>query len=215
MIEYYGKKIPIRLRELIKPEHTALIVVDVQNILIKNGQVICPKMISKLKPLIEKARQLGVLIIYVQDILLPNRISDSAPWIRHYMIARNTNNPEKINYSMLDGSWEQETIDDIKPLPSEIIIKKFRSSAFIGTSLDMILRNNKIKTSIITGTVTHGCVESTCRSASNEYFVVVPEDCVWAKNEELHNACLKIMKNRYDVVKSEKITEVWINNKQD
>lgn len=209
MIEYYGKEIPITLEKLVKPEYTALIIVDVQNILLKKGKLACPDMVNKLKSLIEKGRQVGILLIYIEDILLPRRMSDSAPWIRHYMIGRHTDDPTILRESVLDGSWEQQTINDIKPLHDDVIIKKYRSSAFVGTSLDLILRNNRIKTTIITGTVTHGCVESTCRSASNEYFVVIPEDCIWARNVELHDACLKIMKSRYDVVRSEDIKLVW------
>ena len=211
MIEYYGKEIPITLEELVKPKHTALIIVDVQNILFKRGKLLCQDMVNNLKTLIEKAREVGVMLIYIEDILLTRRRSDSAPWIRHYMIGRHTDNPTILGESVLDGSWEQQTIYEIKPLSEDIIIKKFRSSAFVGTSLDLILRNNKIKTTIITGTVTHGCVESTCRSASNEYFVVIPEDCIWANNQELHEACLKIMKSRYDVVRSEDIKFIWNN----
>ena len=52
-------------------------------------------------------------------------------------------------------------------------------------------------------------MESTARDASNQYFVVIPEDCVWAGNRELPEANLVIMKHRYDVVKSEDITRIW------
>lgn len=210
MIEHFGKRIPTTLEELVRPEDTAVIVVDVQNdFCTKEGKLTCPEMVTKLRSLIEAARRAKVLVIYIEDTLLPRRMSDSAPWIRHYMIGMQTNDPRRVKESVLDGSWGQQVVDDIKPLPEDIIIKKFRSSSFLGTPLDLILRSNHIKTTVVTGVVTHGCVESTARDASNEYFVVVPEDCVWAGKPELHNACLTIMRNRYDVVKSEDILATW------
>jgi nicotinamidase-related amidase len=210
MVEYFGKEIPTKLEELVGSYHTALIVVDVQNdFCIREEELACPEMVKKLKALIESARQAGVMVVYIQDTLLSDRRSDSAPWIRHYMIALKTDDPTAVKEIALDGSWGHEIVDDIKPLSREIIIKKYRSSAFIGTPLDLMLRSNLIKTVIITGVVTDGCVESTARSASNEYFVVIPEDCIWSGNERLHNACLTIMKNRYDVVMSGDIMQIW------
>jgi nicotinamidase-related amidase len=210
MVEWFGKEIPTKLGELVKPYHTALIVVDVQNdFCMREGKLDCPDMVRQLKALIESARRAGVMVVYIQDTLLSDRRSDSAAWIRHYMIALKTEDPTLVKEIAVDGTWGHEIVDDIKPLPGDIIIKKYRSSAFYGTPLDMMLRSNMIKTAIITGVVTDGCVESTARSASNEYFVVIPEDCIWSGNKILHNACLTVMKNRYDVVMSEDIVQVW------
>ena len=210
MVEYYGREIPTTLSELVDPKHTALILVDIQNdFCIKNGKLTCPELVMNNKNLIEEARKVGVMIIFIQDTLLPERLSDSAAWIRHYMVGLKTNDPNQVKESALDGTWGHEIVEDIKPQKGDLIIKKFRSSSFEGTPLDLLLRSNSVRTTIITGVVTHGCVESTARSASNEYFVVIPEDCVWAGNLELHNACLTIMKSRYDVTTSKDIIEAW------
>lgn len=55
MIKYYNKEILRTLQELVKPEHTALVVIDVQNdFIMKNGKLACPKMIEQLKTLIDR-----------------------------------------------------------------------------------------------------------------------------------------------------------------
>ncbi|MGA3297923.1 MAG: isochorismatase family cysteine hydrolase [Candidatus Bathyarchaeia archaeon] len=206
----FGKEIPTSLEDLVDPRKTALVIIDVQNDYAKeNGRLLFPEMVASLKRVIDEARRIGVLVIYVQDTLLPGRFSDSPAWVRHYMIPARTDDPETIGTDALDGSKGHQVIDEIKPLSNELIIKKYRSSAFVGTSLDLLLRSNGIRNFIATGLVTQGCVESTCRDASNEYFVVVLQDCVESNRKELHEANLKVMECRYDVVTSRQVLDVW------
>lgn len=208
----YGKEIPASTAELVDPEHSALLIIDVQNDYAKrNGRVLFPQLVKNLARVIEAARRTGLLILYVQDTLLRERLSDSPAWIRHYMLGESKKDPAEISADGLDGTIGQQIIDEIIPQQNEIIIKKFRSSAFVGTGLDLILRSNDIRSIIVTGLFTEGCVESTCRDASNEYFVVLAEDCVDSDSRELHDACMKIMKNRYDVLPSEEILTAWTN----
>ena len=206
----YGKEIPSSIAELLDPKHTALLIIDVQNDYEKrNGRLLFPKLVGNLKKLLKVARESGLLIVYIQDTLLRERLSDSPAWVRHTMLGQSKKDPGEIRANALDGTHGQRFIDEIHPEPEEIIIRKFRSSAFVGTSLDLILRSNSIRTVVVTGISTEACVESTCRDASNEYVVVVAEDCVDSDRKELHQACMKIMKRRYDVVKSTRILAAW------
>jgi nicotinamidase-related amidase len=206
----FGKEIPTSLEDLVDPKTSALVVIDVQNDYAKNdGQLRFPAMVQNLKRVIDEARRVGVLVIYIQDTLLPDRFSDSPAWIRHYMIARKSNDPDTICVEALEGSVGHQIIDEIRPLPHEVIVKKYRSSAFVGTGLDLLLRSNGIRNFIAAGLVTYGCVESTCRDASNEYFVVVLRDCVEAARRDLHEATLIIMESRYDLVTSRQVLDVW------
>src|SRR5260221_14065739 len=76
--------------------------------------------------------------------------------------------------------------------------------------LDMLLRSNNIKTVIMTGCTTEGCVESTARDALfNDYYVVLPEDCVASDDLRQHEASLFLMRHRFDVVSSEDILAIW------
>lgn len=206
----YGKEIPTSLEDLVDPKRSALVVIDVQNDYAKeNGKHLFPEMVANLKKTIDEARRVGTLVVYIQDTLLPGRFSDSPAWVRHYMIPERTSDPESIGTEALDGSVGHQVIEEIKPRPNEIIIKKYRSSAFVGTGLDLLLRSNGIRNFIATGLVTQGCVESTCRDASNDHFVVVLRDCVQSSKKDLHEANLKIMESRYDVVTSQQVLDVW------
>jgi nicotinamidase-related amidase len=210
MIEYYNKKILRTLEELVNPETTALVVVDVQNdFVMKDGELACPEMVSKLKNLIENARDVGMLVIYLQDTLLPRRGSDSAPYFEKYMKYIGTDNPEDVPDEAVYGTWGWEIIDEIEPLFEEARIVKYRSDGFVGTGLDLVLRANYIKTIIATGVVTGGCVSSTVRSAGNDYFVVVAEDCCWDTSEQRHEDSIQQFRKRYNVYLSEEIIKTW------
>ncbi len=133
----FGKEIPTSLEDLVNPRKSALVIIDVQNDYAKeNDRLLFPEMVASLKRVIDEARRIGVLVIYIQDTLLPGRFSDSPAWVRHYMIPEKTDDPETIGIDALDGSKGHQVIDEIKPLSNELIIKKYRSSAFVGTSLD-------------------------------------------------------------------------------
>ena len=205
----YGKEIPTTLEELVDPKRTALLIVDVQNDYAKeNGKLLFPEMITSLRRVIDEARRVGVFVIYIQDTLLPGRLSDSAISIRRYMVAYGKSNPEDIPATAVEGTYGQEFVEEIRPLEDDIVIKKFRGSGFVGTGLDLLLRSNDIRNVIVTGMDTHGCVESTCRGAG-DYQLVVLRDCVNTKNQELHKACLKIMESGRDVVTSNEVIDIW------
>lgn len=74
----------------------------------------------------------------------------------------------------------------------------------------MILRNRNIKTTVVVGLVTQGCVEATVRDAEQYgYYPVVLRDCVCSPRKDLHEAALIVMSARYDVVTSQELLELW------
>lgn len=219
MIEFHGKSIPTTLEELVYPRYTALVVVDMQNdyctkggVNQKHGRCMSKgdAIIKKLKVLIKEARRVDVQIVYVQMTALPDYMSDSAARLRLQMKRddRWRGNPE---VKVLEGSWGHEIVEDIKPRDGDLVVKKNRASAFVGTNLDMLLRSNDIKVLLITGVVTQGCVFSTVKDAEfHDYFVVILRDCADSTSKDLHHAALKIMEARpYDVVDSDQIIEIW------
>ncbi len=60
---------------------------------------------------------------------------------------------------------------DVQPLPEEVHITKQVNSAFIGTRLEALLREQQITTLVVTGLTTNHCVETTTRMAGNLGFL--------------------------------------------
>jgi nicotinamidase-related amidase len=101
-------------------------------------------------------------------------------------------------------------LDELAPRTGDLVVKKYRSSGFWGTNLDMLLRSNGILSLVVTGCTTEGCVESTARDALfNDYYVVIAEDCVASDDPQQHAASLLLMRHRFDVVESEQILRIW------
>jgi nicotinamidase-related amidase len=108
------------------------------------------------------------------------------------------------------GTSGHSIIDDLAPAASDIIIDKFRSSAFFQTPLDLILRSNARKTTIICGAVTEGCVESTVRDAAHyDHVPVILADAVASTDPTLHDAAMTVMRGRYDCVTCSEIIAAW------
>jgi nicotinamidase-related amidase len=69
-------------------------------------------------------------------------------------------------------------------------------SAFIATELDLMLRNLKVTEVVVTGIQTPNCIRTTVFDAiAYNYQVVVVEDAIGAKTEEIDRANLNDMAN--------------------
>ena len=79
--------------------------------------------------------------------------------IRH----SSTNKNSKLHVS----SKGFEFNDYVKPLKNEMVLTKKVNSAFIGTDLEKILSESKLKTLVIIGMTTNHCISSTVRMSGN------------------------------------------------
>jgi nicotinamidase-related amidase len=96
----------------------------------------------------------------------------------------------------VEGTHGAAMISEIVPKPGEYIIPKTRMSGFIATELDLMLRNLKVSDIVVTGIQTPNCIRTTVFDAiAYNYPVVVVEDAVGAKTEEIHRANLSDMAN--------------------
>ena len=96
----------------------------------------------------------------------------------------------------------QEIADAIKPLPSELVIKKTKASAFFGTPLLAVLQYLKVDCLLITGTTTSGCVRASVVDAfSYGFHCFVVEECTFDRFELSHLVNLWDMNAKYaDVI---------------
>lgn len=209
-----GIKVLDGLAEVVQPAHTALVVVDVQNDCVgvdgwfaQQGkdvtqiQTILPRVVA----LVEAARAAGVLVVFIEQMTLPANGSDSPAWLAF----KTRDGRTRTDYT-LDGSWGQQTIDELKVRPDEIRVRKFRPSAFHGTSLDKILRAHGIESVVTCGVVTQGCLQATTLDASfHDYYTVFVSDCVGSFTPALHDNALTFLGSRYDSADAAALTELW------
>jgi nicotinamidase-related amidase len=219
VIEVNGKQVFTELAELVEPRHAALVVVDMQRDFCKPGGAferlgisisMYPEMIPRLASLVDGARAAKVLVVYLLMTVLPDRASESPAQIRFNMrMHLSQGEGEPLRYTE-DGSEGQKLIPELTVEDGDLVVKKYRSSAFWGTNLDMLLRSNGVQTVIVSGCTTEGCVESTARDAMfNDYYVVIADDCVASDDREQHDASMVLMRNRFDIAGSEQILREW------
>jgi nicotinamidase-related amidase len=213
MREVNGQLVCESLAEVVDPRRAALLVVDVQNDYCAPGgaldseggdismtQAVVPKVIE----MVDAARRHGVKVVWIQQTWLPGGASDSPAWI--YMKQRNGIHLDRC----VDGTWGQQFVDGLQPEGDEPIVKKHRSSGFVGTNLDLILRSHRIETTIVIGVMSEGCVESTARDAAfYDYYVVLTPDCMASDVLAWHEASLLTMGGRHDIVPGSEIRRLW------
>jgi nicotinamidase-related amidase len=212
-----GRWIYDTIDELVEPAHTALLLIDIQNDFCSPGGTFDQggydvgfynPMIERTRQLLDAARRSNVLPIFIQNTTLKNHMSDSPAQVR-FRVRLSRDDQSSLQYTE-DGTWGHRFVDALAPTADELTVKKFRSSAFVSTPLDLLLRSNGIDTVCITGCTTEGCVESTARDGMFlDYYVVVVPDCVESDTREQHEASMTLMKNRFDIVTSTDIIGAW------
>ena len=206
------------LADMVDPAHTAFVVIDLQNDFchdeglmrrrgegLRHNQSILPTV----KEMLSAAREARAMVVHVQAQYGPT--SGTPGWLY---------GREQSSVTLeicLPGSWGAQQVEELTPLPDEPVVIKHRYSAFVDTALDSLLRSNRIRSLVIVGTATQACVESTVRDAKmRDYFVVVPSDCVAARDRmrHMHDASLEVMGAFFaTVVPSAAIQECWADSK--
>lgn len=219
MKQLFGKQIFTELNEKTAPEHTALLIVDMQNDFCAEGGMIeriggdisvVRSIIPNLQKVIRSARSAGVMVVYIRNRSRAdgkyNAPADLARRLLSYA-------PEQDLLITKEGSWGELIVDELQPQPEDVTVFKHRPDAFERTQLSLILRSNGIKTVVVTGTATFACVESTARRALMEdFYVQVIEDCAASTDAGLHNASIEVMKAFFgedSICTCSDITSAW------
>ncbi|WP_223820891.1 isochorismatase family protein [Bacillus sp. S3] len=109
--------------------------------------------------------------------------------------------------TLVEGGKGTEIVQQLKPIPGEIVISKKKPSAFFGTPLISYLVDQNVDTLIVTGTTTSGCVRASVVDAfSYNFNVVVPEECVFDRGITTHAMNLFDMQQKYaDVLSTDEV----------
>jgi len=90
-----------------------------------------------------------------------------------------------------------------RPEAGETVITKTRISAFFGTNLESLLRNNGVRNVFIAGVGTDMAVQSTARDAHDRDFAVhILADCCGAGSDEDHTVSINTLRKLGKIVES-------------
>jgi ureidoacrylate peracid hydrolase len=196
----------------LRPSHTALLVIDMQNdFCAERGYIetvvgkkadACRAVAAPIMELVADARAAHVPVYWIAA----NYALDGLP---AGMLAKfSERGPEAV--CCAPGSWGAAFFE-VTPLPGEPVVEKRCYSAFRGTDLDTRLRTAAIRTVVLAGVQTNICIESTLRDGcSLGFHVVVAADCVASHTPDLHDATLKNAQFVFgDVLSRREIAALW------
>lgn len=173
---------------MVDPKKTALVLIEYQNDFTSEGGALhggvkdvmeSTSMMDNTKEMIEKAREMGVTIIYAPITFQPGyyEISEHPYGILKGVVDSN---------AFVKDSWGAAIVDDLAPQDGDIVVEGKRGlDTFASTNLDFILRSRGIETIALGGFLTNCCVESTMRTGYEKGFnVVTLTDCTACLSEE-------------------------------
>ena len=131
----------------------------------------------------------------------------------HKKLAGHTSRRKQV--SALAGSWDEEIVEELKPLAAvnpSYVIRKHRFGAFHETRLEMLLDMLGTRTLFIAGTTTNACVETSIREAYlRDYDVVALDDCISGVNQNWEETAKSVWKQYFCEVADSKSMEAWIH----
>jgi ureidoacrylate peracid hydrolase len=201
--------------ERMAPAHTALVLIDIQNDFCHPDGVfgkldhdlsMMPGMAQNTHTILAAARRKGILTVFVRATYDDEVLSGP--------LAETYHRRQFIDSQCLEGSFGAGWYAGLAPAPgatNEIAVTKHRFSAFFGSEIDLVLRANGIRTLVLCGVVTSGCVESTLRDAFfRDYYVVCASDCVTEASPERHRASLHKIEQAFGAVRTaSSVAALW------
>lgn len=92
------------------------------------------------------------------------------------------------------GHWGTKVHDAVAPQEGDFDVIKHRVSPFYGTTLEPILRAQKIETLFVSGVSTNAVVQSAVREGHDrDYRMVILEDCCSALTSAEHDAAMALL----------------------
>lgn len=161
----------------VHPKRAALLVIEMQNVFLKELGIISDLQMSNIQHIISAADEVGTQVIFVRHNDNSEISKPMVDWWGGDKIEKNSE-----GWQMIDGF----------NIAGRTVIDKNQYSAFFKTNLDKILKANNIEDVIIAGVMANCCCETTARDAfMHGYRVFFINDATATFNEELHLATLK------------------------
>ncbi len=172
---------PVDLRTLVEPAHTALVTCEMQRGIIGDhaalrdlaDEVEATGMVGRCVDLLAAARAHRMVVAHAL-IVFRHDLKGTA--VNNPLLGRMTKNPDMIR----QGTPAAELLPELGPGPSDLVsVRHHGMSPFSGTSLDAWLRNSGVTTIVPVGVSVNEAIFGLCIEAANlGYRIALPVDAV-------------------------------------
>lgn len=179
----FGLDIPMTLADVCHPQKMVLLVYDMQ-VGIAQQLPSGTGFIQRVKTVVETARTHQMRILFSRHTTLPNQVAGVSQ-LKSAMAFQQVANVTEVKPNLLPNSPAHAIIPELSPLSSEVAFDKLTMSAFVGSYLDLALRDAHIEAVAIVGAVLEFGIEPTVRHAADlGYVPVLIQDACYSFSEQ-------------------------------
>jgi nicotinamidase-related amidase len=187
-------------------DSTALVVIDMQRDFLMPGGFgeslgndvsQLRRTIEPLAALMAAWRAAGLPIIHTREGHLPDLSDCPSAKLNRGAPSMRIGDPGAFGRILIRGEYGHDIIDELQPLPREVVVDKPGKGAFYATDLSEILDKSGVERLIVTGVTTEVCVHTTVREANDRGFeCLVLADCVGSYFPEFQRVGLQMIAAR-------------------
>jgi nicotinamidase-related amidase len=173
----FGLSIPQTLAEVCVPERLALLIYDMQ-VGILSQLPSAGDVTRRVGDVLAAAREGGYRVFFCRHMSLPLELAGVAQ-LRTAMAWQRVSDVKSVRPSFLRDSAAFQLTPELAPRPSEAVFDKITMSSFVGTPLELALRDCGIQALAIAGVALEVGIEPTVRHAADLGFipVVISDAC--------------------------------------
>jgi biuret amidohydrolase len=173
----FGLAIPQKLEEICSPARMAVIVYDMQVGILRQLPT-ATDVTARVVEVLEAARAGGYRTLFSRHVSLPRELAGVTA-LRTAMAWQRVDSVDRVRPAFPPDAPQTQLVPDVKPRPSEAVFDKIGMSAFVGTPLDLVLRDCGIGAIAIVGVALEVGIEPTVRHAADLGYipVVVTDAC--------------------------------------
>jgi biuret amidohydrolase len=179
----FGLEIPMTLEDVCHSQKMALLVYDMQVGIAQQlpGAV---DFIQQVKQVVDVARSHQMRIFFSRHTTLPKEIAGVSQ-LKGAMALQRVSTVADVQPNFLPDSAAHAIVPDLAPLSSEVAFDKLTMSAFVGSYLDLALRDARIEAIAVVGAVLEFGIEPTVRHAADlGYSPVLISDACYSFSEQ-------------------------------
>jgi nicotinamidase-related amidase len=161
----HGIDVPETVAEMCTPDRSAVLVYDAQVGIYQHVRD-RDSVVERTAQVLAAARASAVPVFYVRHVSLPPSHL-GATGLRTAMAWQRTATASEVTQAFPPDAAHSQLLGELAPAPGEPVFEKLGMSAFVGTPLELSLRDRGITTLLLVGAVLEIGIEPTARHAAD------------------------------------------------